>query len=81
MATPIIITQGGIYIFRGVKATSRNEFYKFKILEVTQFTYLIKNIDTGCTFRQGIEGFNHNREPVEDLTAIEQGDLNSKDLI
>ena len=41
MDKPIEITQGSTYIFKGKKANNDTTFRKYKILEVTDTTYLI----------------------------------------
>lgn len=70
MNNPIKITKGSTYIFVGKKAMTRNEYSKFKILEVTDTTYLIKNIDADRSFRIGIVDFNYDYKPVEVISSF-----------
>lgn len=72
------ITEGTTYIFIGTKPLSRKEYSKFKILEITDTTYLVKNIDADITFRVGKEDFNIYYEPVE---IIEYTTINDDDGI
>lgn len=72
MERPIEITSGSTYIFKGKKASNSKTYNKFKILEVTNTTYLIKNIDTGTEFRRGIVDFNYDYKPVEVIETNEQ---------
>lgn len=72
MERPIEITAGGIYIFKGKKASNNKTYNKFKILEVTDTTYLIKNIDAETEFRCGIVDFNYDYKPVEVIETNEQ---------
>lgn len=66
------ITAGSIYIFKGKKASNDKTYNKFKILEVTDTTYLIKNIDTETEFRCGKVEFNYDYKPVEVIETNEQ---------
>ena len=66
MDRPIEITVGNTYIFKGKNAS--NDFVKYKILEITDTTYLVKNMDTGIEFRVGIVNFNNDYKPIELLT-------------
>jgi len=61
----IKIIENKTYIFQGNTTISSTEFFKFKILEVTEKTYFIENVDTGSKFRMGIENFNYNYKAVE----------------
>ena len=72
MERPIEITAGNTYIFKGKKAINDKTYNKFKILEVTDTTYLIKNIDTETEFRRGIVDFNYDYTPVEVMETNEQ---------
>lgn len=72
MKKPIEITKGSTYIFVGKKALNNRNYSKFKILEVTETTYLIKNIDADVTFRSGIVDFNNDYKPVEVIESYEQ---------
>lgn len=72
------ITEGTTYIFISTRTLSRNEYSKFKILEITDTTYLVKNVDAGVTFREGKEEFNNSYEPVE---IIEYTTINDDDGI
>jgi len=65
MNKPIAITQGNTYIFKGKKASNDTIYRKYKILEITDTTYLIKNIDTNTEFRLGIVEFNYDYKPTE----------------
>lgn len=68
MKEPIEITAGSTYIFKGKKSSDHKTYIKFKILEVTNTTYLIKNIDAERVFRRGIDDFNYDYKPVEIIT-------------
>lgn len=72
MERPIEIREGSTYIFKGKKASNNKTYYKFKILEVTDTTYLIKNIDAETEFRRGIVDFNYDYKPVEVIETNEQ---------
>ncbi len=72
MDNPIEITEGSTYIFKGKKASNDTTFIKYKILEVTDTTYLIKNIDVDTEFRIGIVNFNYDYKPVEVIETYEQ---------
>ena len=72
MERPIEITAGSTYIFKGKKASNDKTYNKFKILEVTDATYLIKNIDAKTEFRRGIVDFNYDYKPVEVIETNEQ---------
>lgn len=72
MERPFEITAGSTYIFKGKKASNNKTYNKFKILEVTDTTYLIKNIDAETEFRRGIVDFNYDYKPVEVIETNEQ---------
>jgi len=72
MERPIEITVGSTYIFKGKKASNDKTYNKFKILEVTDTTYLIKNIDAETEFRRGIVDFNYDYKPVEVIETNKQ---------
>jgi len=72
MERPIEITAGSTYIFKGKKASNDKTYNKFKILEVTDTTYLIKNIDAETEFRRGIVDFNYDYKPVEVIETNKQ---------
>lgn len=65
MEKPIEITAGSTYIFKGKRAHTDKTYNKFKILEVTDTTYLIKDMDVETEFRRGIVDFNYYYKPVE----------------
>ncbi len=72
MDKPIEITQGSTYIFKGKKASNNTTYRKYKILEVTGVSYLIKNIDADVEFRVGIMDFNYDYKPVEIIETNEE---------
>ena len=72
MDKPIKITQGSTYIFKGKKASNDTTYRKYKIIEATDVSYLIKNIDADVEFRLGIVEFNYDYKPVEIIETNEQ---------
>tara|TARA_R110002012_G_scaffold309161_1_gene516014 strand:- start:272 stop:520 length:249 start_codon:yes stop_codon:yes gene_type:complete len=72
MEAPILITAGSTYIFKGKKASNNKTYNKLKILEVTDTTYWIKNVDSDTEYRRGIVDFNYDYKPVEVIETNEQ---------
>ena len=67
METPIEVIENNTYIFKGRRIGNSKNYSKCKILEVTDKTYLIKNIDTQSEFRCGIVDLFQEYELVEHL--------------
>jgi len=65
MNKSIEIIQGNTYIFKGKNASNDKTYIKYKILEITDTTYLIKNMDTDIILRVGIVDFNYDYKPIE----------------
>jgi hypothetical protein len=68
MRTQIEVIENNTYIFKGRRIGDSKNYSKCKILEVTDTTYLIKNIDTQSEFRCGIVDLFREYELVEHLT-------------
>jgi len=69
----IKITPRSVYIFQGIHPSNVTEFFKFKIIEITEETYFIENMDSGCFLRIGISDFNNKYKPVEVLKDFTKG--------
>lgn len=65
MDRPIEIMQGCTYIFKGKEACNDRTYLKLQILEVTDSTYLILNVDSEVKYRRGIVDFNYDYSPIE----------------
>ena len=71
----IEIKVGNRYIIRGERPSNNRDFFKIKILEITDYTYLIKDLDAGVTYRSGIHNFNNDYKVLEALDPFDINEL------